>query len=253
MRPILIRAVSLAAGIAAWEGVNRLAPKSIAFLIPGPSEVAIETYGLIVSGQIVSALAASLAPLAVALLVVLGVGIPFGIIMGISRRVEQVSDFYIYALYASPVTALIPVIMLYFGAGFTAKVVVIIIYTIFDVIMILFQGAKNVPTSYVEVAESMGARGRQIFTKVIMWHLLPYILTAVRIALGRGIRGMIVAELLISATGLGWLISAYSAALRIDVVLGVALLIMIMGVGVQELIKRLESRLMPWAEMYYRR
>ncbi|MEM2233815.1 MAG: ABC transporter permease subunit [Nitrososphaerota archaeon] len=240
-------------GLAAWEVVSRLAPPSVAFLIPGPSKVAIETYGLIVSGQMLSALAASLMPLAVALLVVLGVGIPYGILMGISRKVEQVSDFYIYSLYASPVTALIPVIMLYFGAGFAAKVVVIIIYTVFDVIMILFQGAKNVPASYIEVAESMGARNLQIFTKVVMWHLLPYILTAVRIALGRGIRGMIVAELLISATGLGWLISAYSAALRIDAVLGVAIVIMIMGIGVQELIKRLESRLMPWAEMYYRR
>jgi NitT/TauT family transport system permease protein len=168
--------------------------------------------------------------------------------MGRYRIVEWALDPYVNALYATPLVAIIPLVMLWFGLGFSAKLFIVFIMTLFPILINTAAGVANVSQSLVDVALAFAANERQVFTKIIMPAALPYIMTGLRLGIGRAIIGMVVAEFFTAITGLGAMIVKYGNFFKTDVMLVPVLILMVLGIVLTEALKRAETAIAPWKE-----
>lgn len=215
--------------------------------VPSPFLVISDFVNLIVSGRLLSALSLSLSALAIGGVLSMVIGIPAGILMGVRRSLAQAFDQYFSALYVMPMSAIIPLLVLWFGFDLSARVIFIFIFTMPQIVITCYQGAKNTPGTLIEVARAFRATERQIFWKVIIPYEIPFIITAVRLGVGRAVQGMVVAELLIAGTrGIGFLIQIYSASLNLSTVLAIILFLMLLGILLTGIVRWVEQAIAPW-------
>jgi ABC-type nitrate/sulfonate/bicarbonate transport system permease component len=217
--------------------------------VPSPFSVIGNFIDLIVSGRLPAALSLSLSALAIGGALSIAVGIPVGILLGVRRWLAQAFEFYFSALYVMPMSAIVPLMVLWFGFDLSARVIFIFIFTVPQLVITCYQGAKNIPASLIEVAHAFRASERQIFWKVIIPYEIPFIITALRLGAGRAVQGMVVAELLLAGTrGLGFLIKVASATLNLATVLAIILFVMLLGIVVTAIVRRLEEAVAPWRQ-----
>lgn len=246
-----LRIFSLILGLGVWEIVSKLSDTP---LLPGPRRVL--TTLVVAFGPngipneppeaLGEALLTALIPMFVGYFLATIIGVSVGILMGINRKLERLLDPFVNALYAAPISALVPVMIFWFGLGFTARVVVIYLFAVFVITVNTLQGAKHTPNDFVELARSFGASRRYIIRHIVIPNALPYIMVGLRLGIGRAVRGVVVSELIISVTGIGIIISNYSAFFRIDGILAVAVAIMLVGMLLSNLVLWLENRIAPW-------
>jgi NitT/TauT family transport system permease protein len=168
--------------------------------------------------------------------------------MGRFRLVEYILEPYVTALYSTPSIALIPLFILWFGVGVTAKITIIFFLSVFIVIINTYTGVKNLSQSIVDVGAAFGANQRQIFWFIILPAALPFIMTGLRLAVGRGILAMIVAEFFTSISGLGGMIVKYGNFFQTAKMFVPIIVVSLLGVIAVELLKRIEAKLAPWKE-----
>ena len=137
--------------------------------------------------------------------------------------------------------------MMWFGLGFTVKVAVIFLFAFFPILINTAIGAKNVSASFVEVARAYLAPSHQILFKVICPAALPFIMAGVRIAIGRALVGMIIAELFTAITGLGAMLPSTATFLRRQRCV-VIIVLALLGLGLIYATQALERRLANWKE-----
>jgi len=190
----------------------------------------------------------SLSALAVGFLASLALGVALGLVLGMSRTVEAFCEPVINALYATPQVALTPLLMMWLGLGFSVKVVVVFLFAFFPILINTASGAKNVSAAMVEVARAYLAPPAQILFKVICPAALPFIMAGVRIAIGRALVGMIVAELFTAITGLGAMLSLYGNIFETAKMFVVIVVLAVLGVGLIRATQWLERRLATWKE-----
>jgi len=241
-----LRVVAVAGAVLLWWLVSFLVSEEQAEFLPAPGQVfatileAFESEGL---GQ---ALLAALLPLFAGYFMAVAVGIPLGMMMGISRKLERLIDPYVNGFFVAPISALVPAMIFWFGVGFQMRASVACLFAIFVVTVNTLQGAKHTPGDFVELARSFGASRFFIAAKIVMPAAIPYIMVGLRLAMGRAIVGTVIAELLVSVSGIGEIITNYSSAFRLDGVLGVALVIMAGGILLSGLMQWLEHVIAPW-------
>lgn len=240
-----VRVVSYIVALVLWEITGRALGK---LFLAAPSQVAVAFVEVVASGELIVASLVSMQALIVGFAAAVLVGIPLGMLMGRFESVEKFFEPYISAFFVTPVSALIPIIIIWFGIGIEARVIVVFSFCFFDVAINTFSGVRDVRYDLIEPVRSLGANQRQIFQKVVLPAAAPFILTGIRLGLGRAIRGMIIAELLLATTGLGGMIVAYSGVFRTDVVFAVIIVIVIYGLGSVRLVKGIEAWLFPWKE-----
>ena len=238
-----VRILSLAVLLAIWEVYGRSVNKA---LFAPPSAVVTAGAEMIISGELWSYLRGSLQVLAIGFVISVVVGIPLGVAMARSRIVGYALDWYIDAFNSTPNVALVPLITLIFGFDVTAKVIVVIISSVFAIIVNTEQGVKNVDRRLLEVAHSFRSTERQLWGDVIIPSALPYIAAGLRLALGRALVGMVVAEFFTSITGIGYLIVRYSNAFQPDHLLVPIVVVMALGILLTAVTRRLERRIAPW-------
>lgn len=243
--PNLIRVGVVAVFLITWEIYGRsLNP----ILLSTPTAVAAAFAELVRTGELLRALLQSLAPLAVGFFTSLIAGVGLGVLMGRYRIFHQALDPFLTALYATPSVALIPLIMLWFGLGFTAKVVIIFLSCFFAIVINTYAGVRNVSRAYVDVVKAYGATDRQVMLKVVLPSALPFVMAGIRIAVGRGVIGMVVAEFFTLLRGLGALIIIFSNAFATAKLFVPVLTLSFMGIGLTALAKWVEQRMAPWKE-----
>jgi NitT/TauT family transport system permease protein len=243
--PNLVRAAIVLVFLAAWEVYGRsLNP----ILLSYPSAVALAFVELVGNGQLATALLQSVQPLVVGFVLSLVAGIGVGVLTGRNRLAYLALDPFLTALYATPSVALIPLIMLWFGLGFAAKVVIIFLSCFFSIAINTYAGVRNVSRSHVDVVRAYGASDRQILTKVVLPSALPFVMAGIRIAVGRGVIGMVVAEFFTALRGLGALIVVFSNAFATAKLFVPVITLSVLGVGLTSLAKVIEHRLTPWKE-----
>lgn len=174
------------------------------------------------------------------------VGIPIGVFMGWRRRAEYTLDPFFTALYASPLVALAPLLIIIFGVGLTGKVALIFLLTVFPFIFNVFAGVKCTDRLLVNVVRSFGGSEKHIYFKVILPSILPYIVAGARIAIGRGIVGILVTEFYAASEGIGFAISRFGDTYRLPDMFAAILVLMIMAVVLTEGLRKLETFLAPW-------
>ena len=238
-----VRLISLAVLLGAWEIYGRSVNKA---LFAPPTAVVVAGAGMIASGELWSYLRGSLQVLAIGFAISVVIGIPLGVAMARSRIVGYALDWYIDAFNSTPNVALVPLITLIFGFDVTAKVIVVIISSVFAVIVNTEQGVKNVDRRLLEVAQSFRSTERQLWGDVVIPSALPYIAAGLRLALGRALVGMVVAEFFTSITGIGYLIVRYSNAFQPDHLLVPIVVVMALGILLTAVTRRLERRIAPW-------
>jgi ABC-type nitrate/sulfonate/bicarbonate transport system permease component len=241
-----LRVFSLALLLFIWWYASRSHPD---YFLPGPETVFESFLDIAVnSNDLWVAMSISLKSLLIGGAMALSVGILLGVLMGAQRVVEQAFDLYVNGLYVAPVSALTPLMVFWFGIDLAPRIATVFIFSVPEVIITCYQGAKDTPRSYVEVARSFGASDREIFWKVIIPHEIPFIITAMRLGLGRAIKGMVLAELIISSTGLGELIDLYRANFDTPSLMALLISLMLMGVIGTTLIRWVEVAVVPWRQ-----
>ncbi|MBV8084167.1 MAG: ABC transporter permease [Chloroflexi bacterium] len=243
--PAILRTTAVLTFLVVWELYGRsLNP----IFLSSPSAIAGAFVELVQTGVLLAAILKSLQGLAIGFAVAVVVGITLGILMGRYRSVYHVLDPFITFFYSTPGVALIPLIMLWFGLGLTAKVIIIFEACFFPIVINTFAGVRNVSRNTVDVVRAYGATDRQVMTKVVLPSALPFVMAGIRLAVGRGVIGMVVAEFFTALSGLGSLIIVYSNAFATAKLFVPVIVIAGMGLGLTTLAKYLERRLAPWKE-----
>jgi NitT/TauT family transport system permease protein len=190
-----------------WEVVGR---SGLVFLLPPFSAVLAATGELVVSRKFLEAALLTLYIFAAGMAISILVGVPLGLLMGRVRAADQLLGMWVNLFVSAPLTALVPVIMLLFGFGHTTMIVTVVLFAVWIIALDTYAGVRSVSPSLVEMARSFGASRAQLYGKILIWAALPEILAGIRLGVIRGVKGMIIGQLLISIVGLGELFELYS-------------------------------------------
>ncbi len=174
------------------------------------------------------------------------VGIPLGLVMGWRRRVEYALDPLLTAMYASPLVALAPLFIIVFGVGVLGKAALVFLLSVFPFVFNTYAGVKSTDSLLISVIRSFGGKERDLYFKVILPSTLPYIVAGARLAIGRGLVGIIVGEFYAASEGIGFAISQAGDTYRLpDMFVGIFILSAI-AVALTELMRKLELTIAPW-------
>jgi ABC-type nitrate/sulfonate/bicarbonate transport system permease component len=245
-RNAIIRLISVVVVLVAWEVSGRqIEPLFMSY----PTAISTSAFEMIRSGELPAAFLDSLGTLLLGFLIASVLGIAIGLLIGRYRTVEAATDWLVNALYATPLVAIIPLVVLWFGLGFSAKLFIVVILAIFPILINTAAGVRNVPPPLLDVGFAFAATERQLFTKFILPAALPYMMTGLRLGVGRAIIGMVVAEFFTAITGLGALIVKYGNQYDTAAMFVPILTLMLLGVTLTSLMRRIESWIAPWKEL----
>ncbi len=241
----LIRVVSLVVTLGAWEWYGRgVDPIFLSY----PTAILQAVPKMIQTGELQKAASSSIQGLVIGFGLAIVLGIVFGLLMGRYRLVDYLMDVQISALYSTPNVALIPLLILWFGLGLTSKIVIIFLAAFFPIIVNTYTGVRNVSRALVEIAQVEGANEPQVFTKIVVPASWPFMMAGIRLAVGRAVVGMVVAEMFTAITGLGGAIVYYGNSFATDKLFVVIILLALLGVALTEGVKYIERRSAPWKE-----
>jgi len=213
-----------------------------------PSAIAVAFWDLLVTGQLQSALYESLRPFALGYCLAIVVGIPLGLVIGRFRVAEAALGIYITAGYAMPLVALVPLLILWLGLGFKVKVAVVFLMALFPICINTWLGVTAVPKTLIEVGKSFVAPDTVILRRIILPATLPYIMAGVRLAVGRAVVAMVIAEFFTTISGLGAVIINSANNFDTATMFVPIIILMVMAIGLNSLIGLVERRVAPWQE-----
>jgi len=239
-----LRIVSVAAILGAWQLYGRSGHNQI--LTSDPSSVAVAFADMVRDGTLGHALASSLEVLGIGYGAGAAAGIIIGLAQGRSEAISALIDVPVSAFYAVPAVTLIPVFVLWFGFGVMTKVVVVFLFVIFPVLINTARGVREVDPDLVEVARSFCSREPRMWTDLILPSALPFIVTGLRLAIGRAIIGVVVAEFYTALSGLGELIQTNANNFQPARMFVPIVVIAALGVVFTALLELAERRLVQW-------
>jgi NitT/TauT family transport system permease protein len=238
-----LRIASVAAILVAWQvyggSINPI-------LLSDPSAVAVAFVDMVRDGSLGHALASSLEVLGLGYLLGAVAGVFIGLAAGRSDTVAALTDIPVNALYAVPAVALVPVIVLWFGFAVTTKTVVVFLFVVFPVLINTMRGVREVDPELVEVAGSFCSSERRMWVDLILPSALPFIVTGLRLAIGRALIGVVIAEFYTSLSGLGELITTSANNFQTARMFVPIVVIALLGVVATALLELAERRLIPW-------
>jgi NitT/TauT family transport system permease protein len=246
-RKYLAGILSVVGGLGLWEVVSRLFVANPLFLA-APSQIVQAVYALSLTGEMERHIAISAAEFAVGYVIASVIGIAFGFGMANGTRFKQALQPWISGFYATPTIALAPLFILWLGIGIWSKVLVVIFLVLFPVTINTEAGLRTTSERLIEMLKSFGASPRQIFFKVSLPSALPFILAGLKLGIGRGLIGVVVAELFGSRAGLGRLISESADAFNMPDLFAGVIVLAIAGIGMTAGFGWLEKKLVPWTK-----
>ena len=236
-----VRLGSIAVVLLVWEF---LAPSWNPLIIRPPSAIAVAFVELVESGELQTALLTSLRAFVGGFIIAVVIGVFLGVVTGRWRTAFNAFDPLVSALYSVPSVALIGFMFKYQGDA--PRVAAVALFCVFPVLINTQQGVRNVDRGLLEVARAFNTSERRLWTDVILPSATPFVLAGIRLAIGRGLIGMIVAEFLIGLVGLGYLIIQYGNVFRMDRAFVPVITVAAMGIVFMGLIQWLEGRVAPW-------
>jgi len=243
---IAIRIVSLVVVLGGWEYFGRQVNP---VLFTYPTAVGRAAIKMIASGELWQYLSQSLIVLGAGLALAVVFGIALGVIMARYWAIDIALDTYITALYSIPSVALVPVLVLWIGFETSAKIAVVFLFTFFPMVINTYQGVKNVDARLLEVGRAFRCSERQLWGNIILPAALPFIVAGLRLSIGRGLIGIVLADLYTAITGIGYLISRYASIYRTDAMFVPVVTLGVLGITLTGLLRVIERRVTPW--MHY--
>ena len=242
-RFLAIRIVSLLVVFAAWQlyGMH-----TIAILFAPITTVVHQGYLLFVNNGLGNELGYSMWTFAVGYAIGVSVGIVLGMLMGAYRWAEAAVSMYVFALYATPMVALVPIISLWIGFDATAQIVIIALFVTWPMTVTVFHGVRQIDAELMEVSRSLRLNRRQTWVHVLLPGAVPYVITGATQGVAMGLVGVIIAELQTQLSGLGSALQTQSQTYHTAAALAVVLLIMVLGVSLRAILGLVHRRLVPW-------
>jgi NitT/TauT family transport system permease protein len=242
-----IGTLSVAGGLALWEIVSRFFVTNPLFLA-APSQIFVALVQLTKSGRLGYDIWVSTVEFVLGYCIAALIGIALGLTMASSERTKQVLQPWVSGLYATPTIALGPLFIVWMGIGIWSKVVVVVLLVLFPVAINTEAGLRTTSVRLIETLRCFGATPRQIFFKLSLPSAMPFILAGLKLGIGRGLIGVVVAELFGSRAGLGLLISESADAFNMPNLFVGVLIFAVAGIAIIAGFTQLERRLVPWTK-----
>jgi NitT/TauT family transport system permease protein len=243
-QPALFRYGFVALILIVWEIVG---PFISPIFFTYPTKIAVAFYDLILSGELPYYLGQSLEVMFYGLSIAVIVGIPLAVAMARVRWLDWALDLPINALYATPLVAVVPLLVLWFGIYLKAKIIVVFLFAVFPVLINTYQGVRECDKNMIEVARSYRSSEWRMWQDVLLPFAVPYIIAGIRLAIGRGLIGMIIAEFYTTISGLGFMITRYANVFEMDKVFVPVIVLMVLGVSLTTMLKWFGRRIAPWS------
>ena len=240
---IAIRTASLASVLLLWQIFGADINPA---LFTTPTAIARAAAGMIASGELWTYLWPSLIVLALGLLLAAIAGIATGLLLARFWVLDVALGVYITFLYSIPSVALVPLIVLWTGYETTAKVVILFLFAFFPMAINTFQGVKNVDARLIEVGRSFRCSEWQLWANIVLPGALPFIVTGLRLAVGRGLIGMVLADLYTAVSGIGYLIQRTASTYQVDRMFVPIVTLGVLGVTLTALLRVAEIKIAPW-------
>jgi sulfonate transport system permease protein len=240
-----VRLLSLIVVLALWEVFGGKIDQT---LFTTPSKIAVAAVKMIASGELWAYLAPSLLVLLIGLSIAVVVGVLIGVLLARFWILDLALGVYITFLYSIPSVALVPLIVLWAGFETTAKVIVLFMFAFFPMTINTYQGVKNVDPKLLEVGRSFRCSERQLWMNIILPGALPFIITGLRLAIGRGLIGMVLADLYTAISGIGYLIVRTASTYEVDKMFVPIVTLGLLGVGLTAGVRLIETQVAPWTK-----
>lgn len=211
-----------------------------------PTQIAAAFVELARSGKLWTALLESLRPFVVGYGLAIALGVPLGLVIGRFRVLEAALGIYVTAGYAMPLVALVPLLVLWLGLGFAVKAAIVFLMSLFPICINTWLGVTAVPKTLIEVGKSFVASDAVILRRIILPATLPYIMAGIRLAVGRAVVAMVIAEFFTSISGLGAIIINSANNFDTATMFVPIVVLMVLAVGLNGLIGLVERWVAPW-------
>jgi sulfonate transport system permease protein len=238
-----VQLISLAVVLGGWEIVGR--NTSPALFTP-PSAVARAAAEMIASGELWKYLGPSLLVLGLGLTISIVLGVGIGVVLARSWLADVALGPYVTFLYSTPAVALVPLIVLWTGYELKAKVIILVLFAFFPMVINTYQGVKNVDPKLLEVGKAFRCTESQLWVNIVLPAALPFIIAGLRLAVGRGLIGMVLADLYTAISGIGYLIVRSASTYRVDRMFVPIVTLGILGIVFTAIVTWFERRAVPW-------
>jgi NitT/TauT family transport system permease protein len=222
-----------------WEIVGRL---GIMFILPPLSDVLAAAVDLVQTPTWQSATLTTLRAFITGMMLAIVVGVPLGILMGRVRIADDLLGMWVNIFSSAPLSAIVPVLMILFGFGEKTIVAAVFLFAIWIIVLDTRAGVRHISPSLIEMARSYGASRRALYAKIILWAALPEILAGIRLGLIRGVKGVVIGQLLVAIVGYGALFETFSRNFRMAEFWALTIILFAFALLIAELIERAESK-----------
>jgi NitT/TauT family transport system permease protein len=227
-----------------WEIVGRL---DIVFLLPPFTDVLAAGVGLFALESWQAATLTTLRAFFIGMGLSISVGILVGLLMGRVKAADDLLGMWVNIFARAPLSALVPVLMILFGFGEKTIVASVFLFSVWIIVLDTRAGVRHIAPSLLEMARSYGASRMALYGKVVMWAALPEVLAGVRLGLVRGVKGVVIGQLLVAIVGYGALLEAFSRNFRMAQFWALAIMLFAFAMVVSELIERAERKVQFYA------
>jgi NitT/TauT family transport system permease protein len=232
--------------LTAWELVGNTLGLINPMFMSAPSLIGKAAVQLFASGEIWNDLRVSGIEFGWGYFLSVIVGVPFGIACGWYKKMAYIFDPFINAMNATPRVALLPLVIIWLGIGILSKVGIIFLGAVFPILINARDGVKTTPYNLLTAARSFGASEWQIFRSVVLPSTVPFIITGLRLGVGRALIGVMVGELYAATAGVGFMITVAGATFQTDKVFVGILIFATTGMFCMEILNRLEVKFDKW-------
>lgn len=223
-----------------WEIVGRL---ELVFLFPPLSHILMELGQVVGSNTFLNAAILTVSSFLYGLGIAILVGVPLGYLMGRSEAADKLLGMWVNLFVSAPLSALVPILMILFGMGQATIIASVVLFAIWIIALDTRAGVREVPPSLLAMAQSFGASRWQTTTKIIFFSALPEILAGIRLGVIRGVKGVVIGQLLVSILGLGELFELYSRNFLMEEFWALTIIVFAFALGAAELIAVLERKI----------
>jgi ABC-type nitrate/sulfonate/bicarbonate transport system permease component len=246
-RTLLVQTATHASVLLVWELLSRfVVPPQY---LPPPSAIARAFLTTTMSGELPRQLGQTASVLFFGFGLAILTGMAIGIAMGMFPALRRSLDPYVNAFYAMPTVAMVPLVIIWLGLGFEAKVFLTWLVAVFPVIINAQIGVMNVPAAFIETARAFGCDRWQVFRRVILQAAVPFFVAGVRLGLGRALVGVVVAEMFTALAGLGYMIVFYGNTFRTAELFVPIVVLAVLSIAITNVIYRIERRIAPWRQV----
>jgi ABC-type nitrate/sulfonate/bicarbonate transport system permease component len=227
-----------------WEIASRtFIPSNF---LPPPSAIAFAFWQTTLSGELPVRFAQTASVLVLGLSLAIVTGMMVGIAMGTWPFLARILDPYVSAMNAMPTVALVPLVIIWLGLGYQAKVFLTWVVSFFSIVISAQAGVQNIPATYLETARAFACHRRATLQKVILPAALPFFVAGIRIGLGKALVGVVVAEMFTALSGLGYMVTTYGNTFKIAFVFVPILTLAALAVLLTGVLRWCERKLAPW-------